>query len=268
MAKKSKQFELPGRGDRLNARNMDRWLTDAMDANDHKSQRGPLGFREPAFVIDVVNVDDEAIQARHPVALDSSAEKTFPLFLDRRSCEVRNLANGINGPLVSGIALNYIAAGHTGKAYVSGVCAAKMTDTQRAYFLMSGAQIIWQEDDLDVQSERWSVVRLGGTPRPLTVQIIGGNLQNGVATIKYVASTVTLALTRTYDPTVDTVYIDGLGYGDLSSAGSLTTTRVLVRNDYDAFADSLMGGDAWLVQGFDTLDYLGETMSVVKIRRG
>ncbi len=106
------------------------------------------------------------------------------------------------------------------------------------------------------------------TSRPRIVQIIGGNLQNGVATIKYVSSTTGIVLPRAYDPTVDTVYVDGLGYGDLYTSGSLSSTRVLVRNDYDGFADSLMGGDCWPVQGFDVLTYGTTPMQVVKIRRG
>lgn len=87
--------------------------------------------------------------------------------------------------------------------------------------------------------------------QPSTVRILGGNLQNGVGTIKYVAGTI--AVPQLYNPLVNVVYVDGLGYGDLFYPNSLIPTRVVVRHDFFGHPDSLLASDSWRVWGYDQL---------------
>lgn len=110
-------------------------------------------------------------------------------------------------------------------------------------------------------------LRLMPNRPPPTLRIIGGNLQNGAQTIKYV-SDASFTATAVYNPYTDTVYDDGLGNGYLCFPGIVNQVMVLIRHNYFGFADSLMGGNAYLFGGYSTITYGGTTMQVALIGRG
>lgn len=70
----------------------------------------------------------------------------------------------------------------------------------------------------------------GGKPHVYTVSIIGGNmLSSGQQGVKSVSSLTSVPVK--YDPTIDTSFIDGVGYGLLGIDGVYDGTKVLVVNN-------------------------------------
>jgi hypothetical protein len=84
------------------------------------------------------------------------------------------------------------------------------------------------------------------------VQVIGGQVEDGVDIIQYSLADPTLA--KVYDPDVDTTYPAGLGRGWLMDARGHQVERVLVRNDFAGMAMPLVGGWSYIVGRTTTLD--------------
>ncbi len=103
-------------------------------------------------------------------------------------------------------------------------------------------------------------------PGPFVVIIIGGELVSGYQMIQYVADD-DFDVDQFYDPTVDTDYISGLGYGQLYDGnGQPDGDLVLVRHNFQGDTDAYIAGVPRKVIGTTVLTVtdpgpdLGKTM--------
>lgn len=77
-------------------------------------------------------------------------------------------------------------------------------------------------------------------PQLWRVQVIGGQVVNGLSVIQYSADPLTA--TSAYNPTTATVYQIGMGYGWLYNAAGQQLQKVNIRHRYAAFTDPIIAG--------------------------
>jgi hypothetical protein len=248
MARRTSGFPEPRRGDRLTASYLSTLLKTLMDALNRGDLPGTGATTEPAFIAPIVNTSDEDIQAFGAVALERSTETTSPKLLGRRSFQASPIASSDAPAIHPAIARQQIKAGSAGEAYVSGVCAARLTDDDADLVGQGGGAVIWAEDSADVDGYRWSIVRIGGAPTDRrTVEVIGGQTSGDIACVLYNATDPTLA--QSYDPDVDTDYPTGLGNAWLYDYRGQRSRRVLVRHDFSGAPAPLVAGWVYKVRG-------------------
>lgn len=86
----------------------------------------------------------------------------------------------------------------------------------------------------------------------LVVKIVGGQTVSGYPMIQYVAD-ADFHIDKFYDPASDTVYLTGLGYGQLYDGDGQPGEMVLVRHNFQADTDALIAGIPRKVIGSVTL---------------
>ena len=95
--------------------------------------------------------------------------------------------------------------------------------------------------------------RNGGPPPERLLSILGGNLTSiGVDGIRYAPSVTAAAV---YDPNVDTVYPNGLGYGQLFIDGVVQNSNVLIRHNFLGYIGPVLRRFLLPVLGAETLSF-------------
>lgn len=257
--------DFPGarHGDRLNARNINRWIAGSKRELERSLEGLVPAFgrtlEEPALKCFALNTSSTVIPAGAPVSLEEVTEQSEVRLLNQRCFNIVLLEDAETVPTNAGVAVNYIPANGAGEVYISGVCLARLTDDNADLVAAAGLTTLWQEG---TAGDRYAIVRFGGASVDYSTYIVGGqtlSTYNGVTTYGITKHIGILSgiTTQVYSPgecnpttgaeavapsPAITAWPAGLGYGTLIGASGYS--RAIVVNDDRAGTATLLVGSS------------------------
>lgn len=125
-------------------------------------------FFDPCHMVEVVNTGTSDIEALTPAHIVGTSDKDAPPYsmdmLNRRVLEVHASPTRMHRRNHGVIMFDRTKIGEVGRAYIDGLCLAKITAASRRFLTFAGWKIIWEEGVAEVPSnaEHYAIVRYCG----------------------------------------------------------------------------------------------------------